>query len=80
MYVCKLCGQIAVKEICSECHERIFPETIAQLEKMRQRIDQLEEALQWYLEDDQESVEMGILEKVEGRPAYKVLVGNPIKI
>jgi len=30
-------------------------------------------ALQFYLDEDYRSVEMGILEKVEDRPAYKAI-------
>jgi len=34
---------------------------------------ELIEALQWYLEDDKRSVEMGILENIELRPAFAIL-------
>lgn len=37
------------------------------------RIDALTAALQFYLDEDYRSVEMGILEKVEDRPAYKAI-------
>jgi len=37
------------------------------------RIDALTAALQFYLDEDYRSVEAGILEKVEDRPAYKAI-------
>ncbi|KKN28158.1 hypothetical protein LCGC14_0857240 [marine sediment metagenome] len=44
--------------------------------RLKVRIDELAQALFWYLEDDKRSVEEGILEKVEDRPAASVLKGE----
>lgn len=49
-------------------HSATCPRVLALVEYQK-----LVTALQWYLHDDETSVEMGILESVDKRPAYIVL-------
>ena len=52
---------------------RSISDTAEYIKWLVRRIDTLTAALQWYLDDDYRSVEAGILERVEDRPAYKVI-------